>query len=483
MVKSARRNEIDFTSGALLKKMIIYALPIIGVNVLQLLFTTADLTVLGIFTRNDNALAAVGAATPIVNLLIGFFTGLSVGANVLIARCVGAHNQESARKLVGTSIFLSIVFGIAIMIIGVILSEQMLLWTNCASNVLPYATTYLRIYFLGMPIIMLYNFCAAILRSVGDTLRPLIFLIIGGVLNVGLNIFFVVVVGLDIEGVAIATVVSNAVSGICACVLMSKNDGYAKIEKKHFKIYKEELLEIFKIGLPVAVSKCLFSFANVLVSAQLNVLGETAMAAHSITKEFDGFILETMHGVGVATIAVVSQNYGAKKPNRIKKAFFLSLYMVIVLGIVLGVALVFAGRTLCSIMTTTEAVIDLCMVRITTISVLYMLLGILNVLQETLRGIGYSFTATLESIFANIVLRFIYLYFIYPYICIEGNVAHNLRMLYILYPASWFIACVVGAVLLFVLFKKVKTQILIEKEQLEFERIAKEKVEKPIEEP
>ena len=474
MVKVARKNEIDFTSGSLLKKMIIYALPIIGVNVLQLLFTTADLSVLGIFTKNDNALAAVGAATPIVNLLIGFFTGLSVAVNVLIARCVGAHKQEDARKLVGTSVFISIVFGIAIMIFGAILSEQILIWTNCDPDVLPYATTYLRIYFLGMPVIMLYNFCAAILRSVGDTLRPLIFLIIGGVINVVLNIFFIVVVGLDIEGVAIATVVSNGISAICACYLMLKNDGYAKLERKHFRIYKEELLQIFKIGLPVAVSKCLFSFANVLVSAQLNALGDTAMAAHSITKEFDGFILETMHGIGAATIAVVSQNYGAKKPERIKKVLCLSLFMAIVLGIVLGLIFIFVGRTLCSIMTSTEAVLDLCMVRITTVSILYLLLGILNVLQETLRGIGYSFTATLESIFANIFLRFIYLYFVYPYICIKGNIAHNLRMLYLLYPASWFIASIFGAVLLFFIFKKVKGRLLEDKKQLEPLKLAKE---------
>lgn len=474
MVKIARKNEIDFTSGPLLKKMIIYALPIIGVNVLQLLFTTADLSVLGIFTRNDDALAAVGAATPIVHLLIVFFTGLSVAVNVLIARCVGAHKQEDARKLVGTSVFISIVFGIVIMIFGAILSEQMLIWTNCDPDVLPYATTYLRIYFLGMPVIMLYNFCVAILRSVGDTLRPLIFLIIGGVINVVLNIFFIVVVGLDIEGVAIATVVSNGISAICACYLMLKNDGYAKLERKHFRIYKEELLQIFKIGLPVAVSKCLFSFANVLVSAQLNALGDTAMAAHSITKEFDGFILETIHGIGSATIAVVSQNYGAKKPERIKKVLFLSLFMAIVLGVVLGLILIFVGRTLCSIMTSTEAVLDLCMVRITTVSILYSLLGILQVLQETLRGIGYSFTATLESIFANIFLRFIYLYFVYPYICIKGNIAHNLRMLYLLYPASWFVASIFGAVLLFFIFKKVKRKMLEDKKQLEPEKLAKE---------
>ncbi len=463
VVKSLRRNEVDFTVGPILKKMILYALPIIGVNILQLLFTTADLFVLGIFTGNDNAIAAVGAATPIVNLCIGFFTGLSIGANVLIARCVGARDREKAKKFVGTSVFVSIIFGFILMIAGVLLAEQMLIWTSCAQGVLPYATTYLRIYMLGMPIIMLYNFSAAILRAVGDTVRPLIFLIIGGVLNVVLNIFFITVVDWDIEGVAIATVVSNAVSGVCAFVLMLKSDGYAQIDKKNFKIHKQEFLEIFKIGLPVAISKCLFSFANVLVSTNLNALGETAMAAHSITKEFDGFLLETVHGISAATIAVISQNFGAKKLKRIKKVVCLSAIMQIVVCFALGLILLFAGRALCGIMTSTKEVLDLCMVRITTVSIFYITLGLLGTTQEAIRGIGYSFTSTVLSIFANIILRIIYLSFIYPFVCIAGNVAHNLRMLYILYPASWSVCLVAAIIIYIVLFNKVKRKFDLEK--------------------
>ena len=466
----AGKHEIDFTTGALLKKMIIYALPIIGINVLQLLFTTADLVVLGQFTKNDNAIAGVGGATPLVNLLIGFFTGLAVGANVLISRCVGAGDKDGARRFVGTSVFVSIISGIFIMIIGAVLAEQMLIWTNCDANVLPYATRYLRIYFLGMPIIMLYNFNSSILRAVGDTLRPLIYLIIGGVANIILNIFFIAVVHLDIEGVAIATVVSNGISATCTTVLMVKNDGFARLEREHLKFYKEEFDEIFKIGIPVAISKCLFSFANVLVHSELNVLGDKAMAANSITKEFDGFVLETAHGIGFATIAVVSQNYGAKKPERIRKVIGISIAMQLVMGAFLGSIMLLFGRTLCGIMSQTEEVLDLCMVRITTISIFYIFLGILNVLQEALRGIGYSFIATLESVFANIVLRLIYLYFIYPYICVEGNVAHNLTMLYVLYPASWIIASIVGALLLVVLFKKTKKRLIEERNSLTAEQ-------------
>ena len=187
------------------------------------------------------------------------------------------------------------------------------------------------------------------------------------------------------------------------------------------------------------------------------------MTAHSITKEFDGFVLETAHGIGFATIAVVSQNYGAKKPERIKKVIGISIAMQLVCCSFLGAILLVFGRTLCGIMSQTKEVLDLCMVRITTVSVLYIFLGILNVLQEATRGIGYSLLATLESVFANIVLRLIYLYFIYPSICIEGNVSHNLRMLYVLYPASWIIASIVGAVLLITLFKKTKIRLIKER--------------------
>ncbi len=462
----ASNRDVDFTSGRLLKKIILYALPIVGVNVLQLFFTAADITVLGIFT-NDHAVAAVGACTPIINMLIGFFMGLSVGINVLVARCVGAKDKEGAGKYVGTAVFISILAGIIILIVGEIIAESLLIVTNCDPLVLPYATNYLRIYLIGMPIIMLYNFCAAILRAVGDTLRPLIFLIIGGVVNVGLNIFFVTVVKFNVEGVAIATVASNVITAVSVCVLMIRNDGYAKINRKYFKISRNELVKILVVGLPIALSKILFSFANVIVQSNLNALGDVAMTAHSITKEFDGFILETIHGLGAANLAVISQNFGAKKMDRVKRSALISVGLMLGVSLTLGAVLLVAGRSLCSIMTDTELVLDYCMVRITTISITYVFLGMLSVVQEVIRGIGYNITSLMLSISANIILRVIYLLFIYPSVCIEGNVAHNLRMLYVLYPASWILTSAVGIVILIVLFNRVKNRFLNEQKALE----------------
>lgn len=457
MSSIARKHEIDFTQGPLLKKIVIYALPIIGVNILQLLFSAADVAVLGIFT-NDRAVAAVGATTQIVNLLIGFFVGLSIGANVLVARSVGARDSERAKRLVGTSVVVSFIFGTVIMVVGVIFAKQFLIWTNCDEAVLPYATRYLKIYFLGMPIIMLYNFCAAILRAVGDTLRPLIFLAVGGVANIALNIFFIVVVGLDVEGVAIATVASQAVSAVGALVIMAKNDGYAKISKASCKIHKKELGDIFGIGFPMGLSKCTFALANVILISSINALGDQVMAANSISKEFDGLILEALHGLSLAAIAVISQNLGAKNIPRIKKTIFTTLALVSTVGVILGAILLMCGRALCGIMTDTDVVIDYCMVRITAVGALYVLCGIFSLVQESIRAIGYSNTALVLSLISNIGIRLVYIWFIYPLLYVEGDIKRNYALVCFVWPISWIVFIVIGGVILVHLYKKVKNK-------------------------
>ena len=305
---------------------------------------------------------------------------------------------------------------------------------------------------------MLYNFSASILRAVGDNLRPLIFLVIGGVFNIILNIFFIVVIGWDVEGVAIATVASQAVSAISSLVLLIKNNGYAKLERKHLRFYKKELKEVLIIGLPIGISKCFFAASNVIVQANINALGDMVMAAHSITKEFDGFILEAMHGISLASLAIISQNYGANKYDRIKKTIFYSLGISIVVGGILGLILLFFGRALCGIMTDTDVVLDLCMVRITSISMFYFILGILSVIQESIRGMGRSFTALLINILANIVLRLIYLYGFYPILSHGRSTELKLSLIYVLYPLSWIIASVVGTIVLIVMFKHTKNK-------------------------
>ena len=457
-----KRREIDFTHGPLLKNMILYALPIIGVNVLQLLFTAADLSVLGIVTKNDSAIAAVGASTNIVNLLVGAFTGLTLSANVAVARCKGAKDMEKSRRFVGTSMFCSIFFGLIITVVGILCAESFLRWTDCPESVLPYAATYLRIYFLGAPVLLIYNFSASILRAVGDTVRPLYFLIIGGAMNVVLNVFFVAVVGWDIEGVAVATVASNAFCAVATLTVILKNDGYAKLERRYFRISREELRELLVVGLPLALSKSLFSIANVLTITEINRLGEAATTSYSVTKEFDGFILEASHAIGAANLAVVSQNYGAHRMDRVKRVLGITFLLQLAVCGTLGVALLFVGRSLCSILTDTELVLDLCFVRITTVSIAYIFNGSISMVQEGIRGIGYSFTSLMNSMFSNIVIRIIYLKLVLPHLMIEGEIAYNLRMIYLLYPASWILGTFSGLAILLVLYRRVKRRFAAE---------------------
>ena len=463
----AKAHEMDFTHGTLLKKMLLFALPIIGVNVLQLLFTAADVAVLGIFT-NDNAVAAVGSTTQITNLMIGFFVGLSVGANVLVARASGAKNEERARRLVGTSVVISVVFGTLIMIVGVIFAEQFLIWTNCDEAVLPYAVKYLRIYFIGMPIVMLYNFCASILRAVGDTLRPLIFLAVSGVINVFLNIFFIVVVNLDVEGVAIATVSSQLVSAVCALVVMARGNGYARLTKENLCIRKKELADIFVIGMPIGLSKCTFSIANVIIVSSINALGADVMAANAIVKEFDAFILEALHGFTLASLAIISQNLGAKNMERIKKSIFVCVGLVTGVGVVLGLLFYVIAPALCGIMTDTEAVLDLCMVRVLLVGVPYVICGLLNAFQEGIRGLGYSNTALAINLFANIGFRLFWVFAIYPSLYVEGEIMKNYTYVLMVFPISWLVAVVLGIPILIYLYFKTKNKINIEikKEEL-----------------
>lgn len=453
-----KRNEIDFTKGPLLKNMIIYALPIICVNMLQLLFTATDVAMLGIFT-NDMAVAAVGASANIANLLLAFLTGMSVATNVLVARAKGAKDKDYARSLVGTAVSLSVVFGLVIAGVGFFLSEKLLIWTNCDETVLPYAVKYLKIYFLGTPIILLYNFCASILRAVGDTLRPLIFLFVSGFANIGLNAVFIIVIGWDVEGVAVATVASQGISAICSVLLMFKNDGYAKLSVSKIRFGRKELLGILQIGVPIGASKITFSFANTVIYARLNLLGTDVMAANAIAKEFDGFIIEILHGFSLSALAIISQNLGAKNMPRIKKTVFLSSLWVGIVGVALGVALFFASETLCNIMTDTQEVIDYAVIRLTLVGCLYVICGLSNVVQETIRGLGYSNTSLAVSIVANIVFRLFWILVIYPKLMVEGDIARNYILICLVWPLSWVITTVLGSGVAVYLYRKVSKEI------------------------
>lgn len=445
-----RRHEIDMTSGPFVKKLFFFALPIMGMSILQLLFNAVDVAVLGIFT-SDSAVAAVGSTTAIINLLTTFFMGFSLSTNILVAKSVGAQNMEKSWRLVGTSVFISIIIGLFVGIFGFIFSKQLLLLLKCDPTVIDMASSYLRIYFLGMPVIMIYNFSASVLRAVGDTLRPLVFLIIGGVLNVGLNILFIVVFNKDVEGVAIATVASQAVSAVLSVFVLIRSDGHAHLEKTHFRPFKQELLDIIKSGLPMGFQSSMFSISNALVSSSINEWGHLVVAANTIAQQFEAIVYSSTDAFSTATMSFVAQNVGAKKHENIWKIIWRSLILTSLVGVVLGGACLFAGPFLCGIMTDDAQVIEYAMIRVGYMSRFYFFAGIMNVFGNVLRGTGKTVTAAICSLSCTCLFRIIWIKTIYAYFT-------TLDMLYVIYPISWALCAVAYLIVMLPILKKIKNE-------------------------
>ncbi len=430
-----KRAEMDMTQGPLLKKILLFSMPLLLTNVLQLLFNATDIMVLGIFV-GDNAVAAVGANSSLISLIVGLFTGISMGANVMVARCIGAKDQVRSKKFVGMSIVVSLAFGFFLMALGIPLAKTFLQLMSCAPEVIDMATKYLQIYFMGMPFIMLYNFCASILRSAGDTVRPLIYLIIAGVLNVGLNIFFILVVGLDVEGVAIATTVSQAISAILCLITLCRSKGYIKVEKKNVRIFKRELLDMVRVGLPTGVMSCLFALSNVIIQSSINEFGEITMAGHTYGAQIEGFLYGALNGIAMSTLTFTSQNLGAGKPNRIIRTLFLAMGTVVAFGTVLGLTVFFFGENLVGLLTSDPRVIEVAATRLSLLSMGYILCGMMDCLCYCLNGLGKSFTGMVVSLLGSCLFRILWIEFIYP-------ISGELFMIYISYPISWGLTCII----------------------------------------
>lgn len=443
--------EMNMCEGKILGKLIIYALPLVCTNVLQLLFNAADVAVLGIFV-NDDAVAAVGATGALINLIIGLFVGLSVGANVLVAKFAGEKNMDAAHKTVGTSVVVSLITGVILAFIGFFFAKTFLEWMKCDPDVLDMATKYVQIYFIGMPVMMLYNFCASILRAVGDTVRPLIFLIIGGVVNVILNIFFVAVLDKTVEGVAIATVTSQGISAILSIIVLLKSDGYGKLDLKKLKIYLPELKEMTKIGLPAGLQGCVFSISNVLIQSTINSFAKKYMTANTIASQFDGFIYNAMYAIALACLAFVSQNLGVKKIDRVRTVVRESTALVTVVGLILGGIIILFSEQLCGIMSDDEDIIKIAQLRLYIMASTYFTCGIMDVLSNCMRGLGKSMTAMIVSLSGSCLFRIVWLKTIYL-------LNPVIEMVYIVYPISWVLTIGVYMIMYFPTLNSVKKHI------------------------
>lgn len=452
-MNSKAKKSADICGGPILKSMILYALPLILTNLLQLFFNAADVAVLALFAEGgDVAVAAVGATGSLIQLIINAFVGLSVGTNVLVARCVGSGDTERSRRIVGCSVTVSVVGGVILLFVGVFGARTFLTWMQCDAEVLDKATVYLKIYFLGMPIIMLYNFSTAVLRGVGDTFRPLVYLIVGGVANVALNVLFVVGFKKDVEGVAIATVSAQGISAALAIIALCKEDGAAKLTRKHLRLYGRELADITKIGLPSGVQGSLFSVSNVLVQSAINVFGKTAMAANTIASQYDTCTYQAMYGVSLASTVFVSQNYGAKRYDRVKRSALTALGMTTAVGLVFGGLITVFARPLCSVMTSDAQTIEYAVTRTVIISVTYFLCGVQEVFAYVLRGLGKSMTAMFVVLGGTCLFRIVWL----NTVLVKY---HTLTALFLLYPVSWLLTSLIFTPIFIVCLKSAKKKL------------------------
>ena len=443
-------SKYEMTEGPLFGKMISFALPLMASGVLQLLFNAADTAVVGRFTGPE-ALAAVGSNGPIINLIVTLFMGLSVGTNVLTAQYLGSSRYKDVEETVHTSIVSSVLFGCILVVLGLVLARPMLNMMGSPADVIDLAERYIKIYFLGMPALMLYNYGAAILRAVGDTKRPLIFMTISGVINVALNLLLVIVFKMGVAGVAIATVASEVVSAVLVFRCLVKTTEIWHFDFKQARITGDKLLAMTKIGLPAGLQGASFSISNLLIQSSINSFGSATMAGNAAAANIEGFCYVAMDAFAQASISFTGQNYGARKYKRIDKILIYTLILGTASALLFGLPAYFFGGTLLKIFSTDPAVIKLGLTRLGIICTMQFFSNWMSTPGNVARAMGHSMFPMVNTITCVCVFRVIWIMTIF-----RAN--RNLKLLYASYPITWFLAAVVGMIYYLHLRKKLFTQ-------------------------
>ncbi len=447
------KHEIDMTSGSVLKKMLLFSFPLMGSSILQLLFNAADIIVIGRFA-GDNSLAAVGATASLINLLVNLFVGLAIGANVLTARYYGAKRDADISQTVHTSIALSIVCGAGLAVIGILISNPILAMMGTPDEVLPLSTIYMQIYFAGMPAMMIYNFGSAVLRAKGDTARPLMYLAIAGVLNVGLNMFFVISLKMDVAGVAAATSISQCLSAFLVLRCLSREPDAFKLERKLLKIHGHKLKIILQIGLPAGFQGVLFALSNVIIQSSINSYGKYVMAGSAASSNLENFTYFAMNAFYQAAISFTSQNVGAGKYERVKKILICAVSCAAVAGITIGNLTYLFGTPLLGIYSKSTLVVQEGLKRMMYICIPYFLCGIMDTMTGMIRGLGYSILPMIVSLLGACVLRIIWILTV----C-QLPAFHHVEFVYASYPVTWVITTTVHTICYVVITKKIKKSI------------------------
>ena len=458
MPRRSASYEMDMTEGPLLSKIIRFSIPLILTGVLQLLYNAADIVVVGRFA-GPTALAAVSSTASLINLIVNVFMGLSLGASVVVAQDYGAGSMKDVSDTVHTSISIALICGGLVTVVGIALARPMLRWMGSPDEVIGLSSLYVIIYFSGSVFNMLYNFGAAILRAVGDTRRPMYFLMLSGLVNVALNLVFVLGFHMSVAGVALATIASQAMSAFLVLRCLRHTDSAVHLSLRHLRIVKSKAARLIKVGLPAGTQAAIFSVSNVLIQSSINSFGADAMAGNGASANIEGFVYASMNAVYSACLTITSQNVGAKKPERLGRIMALSQLCVVTVGVVLGGLVYLFGRPLLSIYCTEPHVIEMGMLRLTVISLTYFLCGIMDVLVGGLRGMAYSIPPMIISIMGACVLRVVWVYTVFAHF-------HTQFSLYISYPVSWTVTAACHFVCFLIVKKRITKRLIAERDAL-----------------
>ncbi len=439
--------EIDMCNGTIMDKLVSFALPLMLSSILQLLFNAVDIVVVGRFTGSQ-ALAAVGSTSALINMFVNLFIGVSLGANVLSARFYAAGKEREMSETVHTAITFALISGIVMIFVGLLCTRGALELMDTPEDVIDQAALYMKIYFCGMPFFMLYNYGAAILRAVGDTKRPLLFLIISGAINAGLNLFLVIVFSMGVAGVAIATVISQVISCVLVLWCLFHTDSCYRLQLSKLGIRWDYLLQIFRVGVPAGIQSVVINFSNVLLQSSVNSFGSIAMAGYTAANNIFGFLYVSVNSITQACMSFTSQNYGAGKKKRMDRVLIDCMILSVIVAVALGGGANLFGSQLLHIYTT-EADVIACGTEILLYTTLtYFLCGIMDLIPGALRGMGHSAVPMILSIIGTVGTRIFWIYGVFP-------MHRSLMVLFLSYPASWTVTILLQAVCFYFVRKKV----------------------------
>ncbi|MBE6718030.1 MAG: MATE family efflux transporter [Ruminococcaceae bacterium] len=447
-----KTKKVSMLDGPILPNIIRYTIPIILTSLLQVFYNAADLAIVGRFC-GSLSVAAVGATGSITNLILNLFIGLSVGSGVAVAHGIGCDNKKTVHRTVHTAVPAAIISGVVLTTVGVLLSNTLLQMMDTPENILPLSTLYMRIIFCGSTFSMVYNFCSSILRAVGDTKSPLIFLSISGLINVLLNIIFVTVIDMNVAGVALATIISQAISAVLVVMALMKRQDACKLVLKEMKIYKDELLRIIKIGLPAGIQGSLFAISNVVIQSSVNSFGDIFVSGSSAASNLEGFVYVCLNSFHQTAVNFIGQNLGAKQHDRVKKIYWTCLGCVAFVGLFLGCTVRLFGRQLLGIyITDSDLAITYGLIRITYTCIPYFLCGMMDVTTGALRGLGSSLPPMIISIIGVCGIRLFWVYTIF-----QIPSLHSPECLFTSYTISWLTSFIIQLFVFLSLHKKISS--------------------------